>query len=90
MDSNRLTEQNVQLKKAMSLALNNNWNWAHNIAQDYESLTANWLYDVLHKIEGDLLNCNDWYVKTDGKKYADFLDVKLELNAILILLELGI
>ncbi len=37
-----------------------------------------------------MLNSNDWYVKTDGKKYADFLDVKLELNAILIRLELGI
>ena len=74
----------------MSLALNNDWNCAHNIAQDYESLTANWLHALLHNIEGDMLNSNDWYVKTDGKKYADFLDVKLELNAILILLELGI
>jgi hypothetical protein len=75
------------LKIAVQAALDGDWHASHNIAQDYADDTANWIHAVLHKIEGDEWNSKYWYVRTNGKQYADFSDTKAELLAILQNLE---
>lgn len=69
----------ANLMIAVKALQNNDWENAHNIAQDYSDVTANWLHAVLHKIEGDVVNSRYWYAKTDGKQYEDFSDTRLEL-----------
>ena len=83
----------AELKIAVQAALDGDWHKSHNIAQDYsddvtENHTANWIHAVLHKMEGDQANSNYWYARTLGlksgaKKYENFADAKLELQAIL-------
>lgn len=48
---------------AVQAALDGYWHGAHNIAQDYNDVTANWLHAVLHKMEGDAGNSRYWYTK---------------------------
>lgn len=72
----------AQLIEACSLALQGEWDAAHNIAQDYSDSTANWIHAVLHKIEGDVWNSNYWYARTAGRRYEDFADASEELRAI--------
>ncbi len=71
-----------QLRLAVQAALDGDWEKSHLIAQDYSDSTANWLHAVLHKIEGDRFNSNYWYARTNGRKFEDFTDANLELNAI--------
>jgi len=52
----------AELLQAIKLALQQDWNAAHDIVQRYESdPTAAWIHAVLHKIEGDLDNSRYWY-----------------------------
>lgn len=69
----------IELIVAVQAALDSDWHTAHNIAQNYNDVTANWLHAVLHKIEGDVWNSRYWYARTAGKKYEDFADAKEEL-----------
>lgn len=64
---------------AVQAVKTNDWESAHNIAQDYSDVTANWIHAVLHNIESDIVNSRYWYAKIDGKKYEDFSDTRLEL-----------
>ncbi len=51
-----------ELRKAIQLALDGQWDDAHKIVQQYEEdPTAAWIHAVLHKIEGDLNNSRYWY-----------------------------
>jgi len=70
------------LLKAVQAAQAGDWDAAHQIAQDYNSPTANWLHAVLHKIEGDEWNSKYWYGRSAGRSYDDFIDVTSELSAI--------
>ena len=67
------------LLKAVALALSDDWDASHKIAQDFSDTTANWLHAVLHKIEGDVSNSKYWYARTAGKRYEDFADATAEL-----------
>lgn len=79
-----MSQNNTEaLSKAVQAALAGDWQTAHEIAQDYSDVTANWLHAVLHKIEGDKLNSRYWYAKTNGRKFEDFSDARQELAAIL-------
>ena len=62
------------LLRAVRLALDDEWDASHRIAQDYSDTTANWLHAVLHKIEGDEWNSRYWYARTSGRNYEDFAD----------------
>jgi len=77
-----MSDNREQLKQAVQLALDGEWDASHQIAQDYSDVTANWIHAVLHKIEGDEWNSKYWYQKTRGKRYEDFVDVTAELQAI--------
>ncbi len=53
---------NDDLVRAIDLALADQWDESHEIAQRYEAdTTAQWIHAVLHKIEGDLGNSRYWY-----------------------------
>ena len=54
---------------ALWYAMKDNWDMAHNIAQDINSETASWIHAYLHRVEGDLSNANYWYNRA-GKKYS--------------------
>jgi hypothetical protein len=74
------------LKSAVNLALNDDWHAAHQVAQDSTHLLAHWIHAVLHKIEGDEWNSRYWYRRA-GRQYEDYLDPRVELQAILQELE---
>jgi len=61
-----------ELVRAIDLALDDQWDEAHEIAQRYESdATAQWLHAVLHKIEGDLGNSRYWYRQAGRLEWVD-------------------
>jgi hypothetical protein len=70
------------LLKAVQAAQAGDWHASHNIAQNYNDSTANWLHAVLHKIEGDEWNSKYWYARTTGRSYDDFVDTASELLTI--------
>ncbi|PPC83298.1 MAG: hypothetical protein CTY38_04575 [Methylotenera sp.] len=72
----------LALLKAVQAAQKGDWDTAHQIAQDDNSSTANWIHAVLHKIEGDEWNSQYWYGRSGGHQYHDFSDIKAELAAI--------
>lgn len=83
-----MTDNKQQLRIAVQAALDGDWDASHRIAQDYSDATSNWLHAVLHKIEGDIANSHYWYARTssngvNARNYADFIDVREELTAIL-------
>lgn len=77
-----MTENRQFLLQAVSLALANDWDGSHQIAQEYSDPIANWIHAVLHKIEGDAWNSRYWYARTQGKRYEDFDDTVAELRNI--------
>ena len=49
------------LRKAIDLTLAGQWDAAHGIVQQYGAdATAAWIHAVLHKISGDLDDCQHW------------------------------
>lgn len=53
---------------ALSLALkalwydaNGNWDKAHDLAQEQENESGNWVHAYLHRKEGDEFNASYWY-----------------------------
>ena len=73
---------NDDLLRAIDLALDDQWDEAHELAQRYESdTTAQWIHAVLHKIEGDLANSRYWYRQAGRLDWVD-RDATEELKAI--------
>ena len=63
---------NDDLVRAIDLALDDQWDSAHAIAQRYEAdATAQWIHAVLHKIEGDLGNARYWYRQAGRLEQVD-------------------
>ena len=69
------------LKSAISLALEGEWDQAHIIVQELGSPMAAWIHAVLHKIEGDESNSRYWYARA-RRSYEDCTDPKEELQHI--------
>lgn len=49
------------LLQALYLAGCGNWDEAHAIVQDLESVDAAWIHAYLHRVEGDEMNARYWY-----------------------------
>src|SRR5688500_12446994 len=49
----------------------NNWNKAHDIAQDIPDKNGSWIHAYLHRKEGDKWNANYWYQKA-GKTMPSY------------------
>ena len=47
--------------KAMWFDAKGNWEAAHNIAQDLDTLEGSWIHAYLHRKEGDAFNAGYWY-----------------------------
>jgi hypothetical protein len=70
------------LLKAIDLALEDQWDAAHRIVQQYDNdPMAAWIHAVLHKIEGDLDNSRYWYRRAGKMEYVN-QDAKAELRVI--------
>ncbi len=50
-----------QLTEAIDLALQGQWQSAHELVQALDDVHTAWIHAVLHKIEGDLGNAQYWY-----------------------------
>ena len=62
----------VELIRAIDLALEKQWDAAHDIVQQYESdSTASWIHAVLHKIEGDRSNSHYWYRRAGKMEFSE-------------------
>jgi len=73
----------TELILAVQAALNGEWDQSHQIVQNHNDTTANWIHAVLHKIEGDAWNSRYWYARTAGKHYEDFSEATEELQVIM-------
>src|SRR5687767_3409292 len=51
----------TSLLKALWYDGKNNWEMAHNLAQDIHSNDGSWVHAYLHRKEGDLGNASYWY-----------------------------
>jgi len=71
-----------ELLQAIELALDRQWDSAHEIVQKYEDdATASWIHAVLHKMEGDLSNSRYWYRRAGRMQNVD-AEPRTELAAI--------
>jgi hypothetical protein len=70
-----------ELKVAVQAALDDEWDRAHNIVQEYDDAHACWIHAVLHKIEGDAGNSRYWYART-SHQYEEYGDPQAELRRI--------
>jgi hypothetical protein len=57
--------------KALWYAGKDDWETAHNIAQDIHSSEGSWIHAYLHRKEGDLGNAGYWYT-TAGRKMPTY------------------
>ncbi|MEQ9301442.1 MAG: hypothetical protein RIF33_22885 [Cyclobacteriaceae bacterium] len=62
------------LLKAMWLAARDDWEGAHNIAQDIETSDGNRIHGYLHWVEGDLPNADYWYRRAGMNRPTTSLD----------------
>lgn len=81
-------EMELQLLRAVELALQGDWDGAHEIAQASNDPVAHWIHAVLHKIEGDEWNSRYWYRRA-AHDYEDYADPQTELRAIAAVLKGG-
>jgi len=65
-----MTTNIAQLKKALELDRDGDWDGAHTIVQGIESTDSYWIHAYLHRKEGDLGNSNYWYGRA-GKTMPD-------------------
>lgn len=47
--------------QALWLCKNDQWEAAHNIAQDLHTTAGSWIHALLHLIEGDTSNADYWF-----------------------------
>lgn len=65
-----MTADTAQLKKALELDRDGDWDGAHTIVQGIESTDSYWIHAYLHRKEGDLGNSSYWYGRA-GKTMPD-------------------
>lgn len=63
------TDNKATLVQAVRLAIENKWDEAHHIVQEYDDSFACWIHAVLHKIEGDEGNSRYWYRRA-GREFS--------------------
>jgi hypothetical protein len=66
---------------ALWWAAKGNWDMAHKIAQDVETVDAAWVHAYLHRVEGDLGNAGYWYRQAGKPVAKDSLEAEWERMA---------
>lgn len=67
-----------ELKKALELDRDDDWDSAHTIVQSIESTDSYWIHAYLHRKEGALGNSNYWYRR--AKQTMPEYDLEQEWN----------
>ncbi|UCG22366.1 MAG: hypothetical protein JSU80_07270 [Deltaproteobacteria bacterium] len=67
-----------ELKKALELDRDGDWDSAHRIVQGIDSSDSYWIHAYLHRKEGALGNSNYWYRRAD--KTMPVYDLAKEWN----------
>ena len=70
---------------ALWWAAKGNWDKAHKIAQDVETVDAAWVHAYLHRVEGDLGNAGYWYRQAGQPVAKDSLEAEWERVATALL-----
>ena len=55
---------------------NNNWDRAHELAQNQDDGVGAWVHAHLHRVEGDLGNAGYWYRRADRPECAASLEAE--------------
>lgn len=63
---------------AMWYDARDDWNGAHDIAQDLHDKTGSWIHAYLHRKEGDIGNASYWYMKAGRPVATDSLKEEWE------------
>ncbi len=64
--------------KALIADKNGNWDQAHDLIQDSDTIHAAWIHAYLHRKEGDLWNAQYWYKKANKPLFHGSLDEEWE------------
>ena len=64
---------------------NNNWDRAHELAQDQNDKNGAWVHAHLHRVEGDLRNAGYWYRRADKSECTAPLETEWDDIATAIL-----
>jgi len=75
---NMMTNEINELKRALELDRDDDWDSAHKIVQRIESMDSYWIHAYLHRKEGALGNSNYWYNR--AKKTMPKYDLEQEWN----------
>ena len=65
---------------ALWWAKKGDWDKAHKLVQDEQSMDAAWVHAYLHRVEGDLGNAGYWYAQ--ARKPAALGDLDAEWTAV--------
>jgi hypothetical protein len=63
---------------ALWWAAKGNWDQAHKIAQDEETVESAWVHAYLHRVEGDSANAGYWYRQAGKPVAKDSLETEWE------------
>mgnify|MGYP001496863434 CR=1 FL=1 len=63
---------------ALWYAAKDDWEMAHNTAQEISTETASWIHAYLHRWEGDISNSRYWYHRAQKEAYSESLEEELE------------
>src|SRR5713101_4502404 len=71
----------IMIKQAIQALETNNWDKAHEIVQDMETIEAYWLHGIVHTLEGDTDNAQYWYRRA-GRPFSQDTKVADEIKAL--------
>jgi len=79
---NSTEELETDYFKAIWYDLHDDWDKAHNIVQNLDTVSAMWIHAYLHREEGDISNSKYWY-RAAGKEYPGDMSLSDEVEIIL-------
>jgi len=80
----RRNQPDQQLDEALTALWHDaqdDWNKAHDIAQDMPTKDGSWIHAYLHRKEGDLSNAGYWYRKANREIFEGTLEEEWEAMA---------
>ena len=63
-----MTTETDELRKALELDRDGDWDGAHTIVQGIEARDSYWIHAYLHRKEGDLGNADYWYARAKKER----------------------
>ena len=71
--------------QALWYVANNDWDRAHELAQNQDDGVGAWVHAHLHRVEGDLRNAGYWYRRADRPECAGSMEAEWDDIAAAIL-----